>query len=424
MSQYELIENNRERLTEIYGSSSKTLELQKNRYKKLIDKFEENYSTQPTALFSSPGRTEICGNHTDHNNGKVMAASINLDTIAAVAKCKQKISIRSKGYDVLFEVNLNSLEKNDEEEGTTTALIRGICAQFRSLGYKIGGFQAYFSSLVGVGSGLSSSASVEVLIGTILNYLYNDGNIADVTIAQIGQYAENQYFGKPCGLMDQLSISVGGVLEIDFKNNNSPEIDESRFDKEKAGFDIVIVDTGGNHADLTEDYASIPEEMKTVAGEFGKELCRELKLKELLSKIRILREKISDRALLRCLHFLNENIRVDELAEAINKNDYNRFLDIIRESGNSSFKYLQNCYTTKAPDDQGISLALALTDNFINNNNCRGACRVHGGGFAGTIQSFIEEKYTDKYIAYIEKIFGRNSATKINIRKYGSIKVV
>jgi len=289
--------------------------------------------------------------------------------------------------------------------------------------FKIGGFDAYLSSQVGIGSGLSSSASIEVMIGTILNHLYNDGRISPVRIAQIGQFAENEYFGKPCGLMDQLAIAVGGMLEIDFKAQE-PKIIETDFNQEKANFDIIIVDTGGNHADLTHNYAAIPEEMKAVASQFDKESCRELDMPVVLANISVLRDKVGDRAILRCLHFLNENRRVDQLAETIARNDYDQFLRIIKKSGNSSFKYLQNCYPEQEPEDQGISLALALTEHFIRKNNCRGACRVHGGGFAGTIQAFIEREYTDEYIGFMENIFGRNSLTKVRIRDAGSMKII
>jgi galactokinase len=260
------------------------------------------------------------------------------------------------------------------------------------------------------------------MIGTILNHLYNDGRISPVRIAQIGQFAENQYFGKPCGLMDQLAIAVGGMLEIDFKAQE-PKIIETDFNQEKANFEIIIVDTGGNHADLTHNYAAIPEEMKAVASQFDKESCRELDMPVVLANISILRDKVGDRAILRCLHFLNENGRVDQLAETIARNDYDQFLRIIKQSGNSSFKYLQNCYPEQEPEDQGISLALALTEHFIRKNNCRGACRVHGGGFAGTIQAFIEREYTDEYIGFMENIFGGNSLTKVRIRDAGSMKI-
>jgi len=419
----DLIEKSLKSLKRIYGSDKQLLQKQITRYENLVNDFENQFGEKPKSIFSAPGRTEICGNHTDHNNGKVMAASIDLDTIAAVKINDNKIRIRSEGFDPLFEVDLNELKKLPAEEGTTNSLIRGIAAKFKDMDFKIGGFDAYLSSQVGIGSGLSSSASIEVMIGTILNHLYNDGRISPVRIAQIGQFAENEYFGKPCGLMDQLAIAVGGMLEIDFKAQE-PKIIETDFNQEKANFDIIIVDTGGNHADLTHNYAAIPEEMKAVASQFDKESCRELDMPVVLANISVLRDKVGDRAILRCLHFLNENRRVDQLAETIARNDYDQFLRIIKKSGNSSFKYLQNCYPEQEPEDQGISLALALTEHFIRKNNCRGACRVHGGGFAGTIQAFIEREYTDEYIGFMENIFGRNSLTKVRIRDAGSMKII
>ena len=418
----DLIEESLKSLKRIYGSDKQLLQKKITRYENLVNDFENQFGEKPESLFSAPGRTEICGNHTDHNNGKVMAASIDLDTIAAVKKNDNKIRIRSEGFDPLFEVDLNELKKLPEEEGTTNSLIRGIAAKFKDMDFKIGGFDAYLSSQVGIGSGLSSSASIEVMIGTILNHLYNDGRISPVRIAQIGQFAENEYFGKPCGLMDQLAIAVGGMLEIDFKDKN-PKIIETDYDQEKAGFDLIIVDTGGNHADLTHNYAAIPQEMKAIASQFDKESCRELDMPVVLANISVLRDKVGDRAILRCLHFLNENRRVDLLAETIASDDYDCFLEIIKKSGDSSFKYLQNCYPEQEPDDQGISLALALTEHFIRKNNCRGACRVHGGGFAGTIQAFIGREYIDKYIDYIENLFGENSATKVRIRYAGGTKI-
>jgi len=409
-------------MEKLYGSSQSIIEKQKARYKKLIDNFEKTFGESAEALFSSPGRTEISGNHTDHNNGKVLAASIDLDTIAAVRKTDNWIRIKSEGFDPLFEVKIDDLKKKSRESGTTTALIRGIASRFQQLGYRVGGFEAYFSSQVGVGSGLSSSASIEVLIGMILSNFYNSSQLDAIQIAKIGQYAENKYFGKPCGLMDQLSIAAGGVLEIDFEKER-PFVKETHFDQRKAGLDIVIVDTGGNHADLTEDYASIPEEMQSVARQFKQEVCRGLDMSDVLENIDSLRKQVSDRAILRCIHFLKENNRVDNLLKAIDQDNYVQFLNIIQQSGNSSFKFLQNCYSAHAPDDQGVSLGLAITEHFFDKVDCRGACRVHGGGFAGTIQTFIDAKFSQEYVNFIEDIFEKGATTQIKIRDSGVIQL-
>ena len=422
MNKSNLLENSQSALKKLYGPSEDIIKRQNNRYKQLLDNFEETFDHSAEALFSSPGRTEISGNHTDHNKGKVLAASIDLDTIAAVRKISGRIRIKSKGFEPLFEIEIDDLERRADESGTTTALMRGIASRFQQLGFDVGGFEAYLSSQVGVGSGLSSSASIEVLIGMILNQFYNSGQLDAIQIAKIGQYAENEYFAKPCGLMDQLSIAAGGVLEIDFKDEQ-PVVKETHFDQKKAGIDIVIVDTGGNHADLTDDYASIPEEMQAVAHQFDQEVCRGLEMSEVLNNIDSLREQVSDRAILRCIHFLRENQRVDNLLSAIDRDNYDQFLEIIRQSGDSSFKYLQNCYPAHAPDEQGVSLALALTEYFIEEKGCKGACRVHGGGFAGTIQTFIDTEFCQEYVDFIEEIFEEGATTRIKIRKSGVIQI-
>ena len=402
---------------------SKNTDKQKDRYRNLINNFTKEFSSEPEYLFSSPGRTEICGNHTDHNNGKVIAAGINLDTIAAVTpNDDNKVKLISEKFDPVFEVNLDNLEPEPNEEESTNALIRGIASKFDDYGYEIGGFDAFISSQVGVGSGLSSSASIEVLIGTIFNSLFNANEISATEIARIGQYAENVYFGKPCGLMDQLAIAKGGILKLDFKEDQ-PKIHKMSLDQDKADFDIVIVDTGGTHADLTEDYSAIPREMEVVAQEFNQSVCRNINKDKLIEKIPELREDLSDRALLRCLHFLQENKRVDELEKTIIDDHYDKFLQIIQNSGDSSFKYLQNCYTPKMPEEQGISLALSLTDYFFDENEVRGAARVHGGGFAGTIQTFIEREKTEDYRRFIERIFGEKSSTKLSVREHGGVRL-
>ncbi|MCG2715343.1 MAG: hypothetical protein L6422_03495, partial [Candidatus Marinimicrobia bacterium] len=374
----------------LYGKDVRVVQEQIRRYGKIIKQYQNYFSLTPVHLFSAPGRTEIGGNHTDHNAGRVLAATINLDSIAAVAKTHNNaVTIYSEGYTNPFKVVLDDLEPKKKEEETTTALIRGIAARFKELGYNIGGFNACISSNVMVGSGLSSSASIEVLIGTIMNHLYNEGRVSKKEIALIGQYAENNYFNKPCGLMDQLTIAVGGIISIDFRDSKKPVVNKVNFDISSQNYSILVVDTGGNHADLTEDYASIPGEMKSVARELRGEVCRDIAYKDLIEKVRQLRPKVGDRAILRSLHFLGDNQRVLDQVEALEKGDFDTFLGLVNESGNSSCKWLQNCFTIKNPSEQGITLALALTENYLKNSGRKGACRVHGGGFAGTVQVFI-----------------------------------
>ena len=305
---------------------------------------------------------------------------------------------------------------------TTFALIRGIAARFKDLGYNIGGFNAYISSDVLGGSGLSSSACIEVLLGTILNYLYNNGQIDVQQLAMIGQYAENVYFGKPSGLMDQMACAVGGFVTIDFKDPKKPVVRKIDFDFESQNYSLLVVDTGGSHADLTADYASIPNEMKAVAQVLGAQVCRELTKEQVIENIPLIRQKVSDRAILRALHFLNENGRVTKQVKALEEGNFEEFLTLVKDSGNSSWKWLQNCYTTHNPLEQGITLALALTEDFIDSIG-KGACRVHGGGFAGTIQVFLPTDKVKEYIEEIEPILGEGTVTVLNIRPVGAIKV-
>ncbi|MEN8194114.1 MAG: galactokinase family protein, partial [Bacteroidota bacterium] len=398
-------------------------EYQIKRYNRLISSFESTFSEKEYQLFSSPGRTEIGGNHTDHNHGRVLAASINLDSIAAVAANKDnQVTLYSEGYKEPFIVNLNQLSPIKEEEGDTKSLIRGIASRFEQLNYDIGGFDAVMTSDVLQGSGLSSSASIEVLIGTVLNVFYNDSNISADEIAKISQYAENEYFGKPCGLMDQMACAVGGIISIDFEDTENPIVEKIEFDFESTGYDLIVIDTGGNHADLTDEYSAIPSEMKSVANYFGKTFCHEIDFEMLLANISELRLKLGDRAILRALHFLSENERVIKQVKRLRENNFNKFLTLVKESGNSSFKWLQNIYPCSDNKEQGLTLALALTEKFIEEHG-NGVCRVHGGGFAGTIQVFIQNSLTQKYKEYIESIFGIDSATLLSIRSSGSMKL-
>jgi galactokinase len=396
------------------------LSYQKERYEKLSVMFKQAFNHSPEKYFSSPGRTELSGNHTDHNHGKVLAASINLDSIAAAsANDKNEVVLFSEGYSEPFKVNLENLEPVQEEKNTTASLIRGVASGLKNNGYDIKGFNAVITSDVLIGSGLSSSASIEVLIGTIFNHLFNDGQISSTEIAITGQFAENNFFGKPCGLMDQLACATGGIIKIDFSDPAKPEIQQVNFDFDSTGYKLLVVDTEANHSDLTEDYASVPNEMKAVADYFIKNFCSEISMDDLLSEIKSLRKKVGDRAVLRAIHFLQENKRVEKQSNALLDNKFDEFLSLVNESGNSSYKYLQNIYSHHNIKEQSVSLALALTEKFIKENE-KGACRIHGGGFAGTILVFLPEDLVNAYKKFISNLFSEESVKVLSIRKFGA----
>ena len=405
-------------IKELYGKESETVQIE--RYKKAIEKFKEIYGDCEYRIFSASGRTEVGGNHTDHNFGKVLAAGVSLDVIAIVKKTDDSIiEVKSEGFpkDV---VDLSDLSVHENEKENSSALIRGVAAGFKNKNYDIGGFKAYTTSNVLKGSGLSSSAAFEVLIGTILNYLYNDLKASNVEIAQIAQYAENVYFGKPSGLMDQMASSVGSFITIDFKDPKKPVIEKIDFDFSKCGHSLCIVDTKGSHEDLTDEYASIPDEMKSVAGYFSKDVLREITLSDVLENITDLRKKFGDRAVLRSLHFLNENETVEREAKALQNGDFKAFLKEVTKSGNSSYKYLQNIYANKTPQEQGLAVGLNLAEMVLDGE---GACRVHGGGFAGTIQAFVPNNKLEKFIEILNGCFGEGSCHIISIRPVGGIEV-
>lgn len=398
------------------------IELQKERYTKLAGKFEEYFgSDREVEVYSAPGRTEVCGNHTDHNHGCVLAASVNLDAVAVVSKNSNNIvRVKSEGYKI-DAVDLSELGVMPSERGKSEALIRGVCAAFKNRGYGIGGFDAATVSDVLSGSGLSSSAAFEVLIGTILNHLYNDGKIGAVEIAQIAQFAENEYFGKPCGLMDQMACSVGGFVMIDFNDPSKPVIEKLDFDFGACGHALCIVDTGGDHSDLTDEYAAVRGEMEAVAAKFGKNVLRDVDRVEFEKNISVIRDVAGDRAVLRAMHFYNENIRVEKQAKALKSGDFEAFKSLIVESGFSSYMYNQNVYTCKAPSSQPVSVALAICQDVLNG---KGAWRVHGGGFAGTIQAFVPADLLDEFKSRICAVFGEKSCYVLNIRPEGGIKVI
>jgi galactokinase len=409
-------------LIETYGDDKSTMDYQKKRHLTLIEDFKLKFGEDnDVKLFSVPGRTEIGGNHTDHGHGRVLAASVNLDTIAAAApNGKNEITIFSDGYEAEIAVNLDSLEKREDETGTSSALVRGISHALSDAGFSIVGFNAFVKSNILNGVGLSSSAAFEILIGMIFNELFNGNKIDVLTLAKAGQSAEKDYFGKPCGLMDQIACASGGIVAIDFKNYETPEIEKIDFNLDEHGYKLLIINTGGNHINLTEEYSAIPEEMLRVAQVLGKSVIRDVSRKEFFKGMSKIRADAGDRAALRALHFIEENKRVLLQKEALKNSDFKTFFGLVRASGNSSFKLLQNIVTNNKTDEQGIALALAFTEEFFASNNIDGACRVHGGGFAGSIQVYLPTEKVAEYKQFIEPVFGSGSVNEITIRPAGA----
>ena len=408
-----------EALTELYGADQ--LPAQRERYAAAIAEFASLYGEREVSVFTVAGRSEISGNHTDHNHGCVIAASIDLDIIAVAARCETNtISIKSEGFprDV---VSLSERVPDPERYFTSGALIAGVAEGFCRAGLRVGGFVAYTTSNVLKGSGLSSSAAFEDMVGNILNYLYNDGSVDNAEIAKIAQFAENEFFGKPCGLMDQVACAVGGFVSIDFADPKAPVIQKADFDLAAHGYALCIVSTGGNHADLNEDYASVPAEMRAVAQHFGQKTMRGISRAQVIAALPQLRESVGDRAILRALHFLAENDRVAAQSEALKKGDLAAFFDGVIASGISSFCYLQNVYTTKNVREQGLSLALNLAEGFLRG---KGAWRVHGGGFAGTVQCYVPLSDVDAFRKLMDGAFGAGACHVLNVRAVGAGKVL
>ncbi len=413
------MENINSILAKLYGE--KAVAAQKARYEKAEKAFEDIFGKQENVMiFSAPGRTEVGGNHTDHNRGKVLAAAVGLDVIAfAVPSDDGAITVKSEGFPQ-DTVDISDLSVKEADKNTSAALIRGVADGLKRDGFSIGGFKAYTTSNVLKGSGISSSAAFEVLIGTILSHMYNDGKVSAVKIAQIAQYAENVHFGKPSGLMDQMASSVGGFIEIDFRDTANPVIDPISYDLASSGYSLCIVDTKGDHADLTPEYAAIPAEMKSVAKFFGKNELRDITKEQLWDNIAEVRKACGDRAVSRALHFFDENGRADSEAEYLRKGDLDGFLRTVSESGNSSFKYLQNIFAVTDTRSQGLVLGLYAAESVL----CgRGACRVHGGGFAGTIQAFVPDDLLEGFIRKMESIFGKGSCYELYIRPLGGTRV-
>lgn len=406
----------------IYSANKDNRKFYEDRYIAAIDGFCDTFGdAEGLRIFSAPGRTEIGGNHTDHQHGAVLAGSLNLDVIGIAAKNGTNIiRIKSEGYPK-EEISLDDIKVDEKLFGKSSALIAGVISKFIEKGYKVEGFDAYMVSNVLKGSGMSSSAAFEVLVGTIVNYMFAEGEISAVEIAQIGQYAENVFFGKPCGLMDQTASSVGNVIAIDFASTENPVVEKIDFDFAKSGHALCIIDTGADHADLTDEYAAITVEMRKVANYLGKDYLNDVDKAEFMSKIKEIRAAVSDdRAVLRAFHYFNETKRAKEEKEALMAGDFEKFLQIVRKSGLSSYMYLQNVYAASKPQEQAVSLSLALCDEILGD---RGAYRVHGGGFAGTIQAFVPNDMLDEFKSGIEAVLGDGSCQVLAIRPVGGVEL-
>lgn len=413
-------ENARILLGKLYGENA--VDENVARYQDVIRSFEKEFGDREVLLFSSPGRTEISGNHTDHNHGKVLAGSINLDCVGVAAKnMSDKVNIVSETFNQSFTIDLNYLEPSEKKAGTID-LVRGLLQGFKESGYEIGGFDAYITSNVISAAGVSSSASFEMLLCSMLNTFFNEGRMDTVAYAHIGKYSENHYWDKASGLLDQMACAVGGLITIDFYEPQEPVVEKIDFDFGSQNHGLIIVNTGKGHADLSADYSSVPIEMKKVAEFFGKDVCSEVDEKDVIENLAKVREFAGDRAVMRALHFFEENKRVEAEVAALKEGRFEDFLANITASGNSSWKWLQNCYTNSNVQEQGISVALALTELFIAKKQ-RGACRIHGGGFAGVIMAMLPNDLVDEYVEYIEKALGEGNAYRMSIRPYGAICV-
>ena len=410
-------------LLEIYGGD---IEARRDRFISVVDGFSSLYGAdRDISLFSVPGRSELSGNHTDHNHGKVIAASVSVDIIAAAAPSDTgTVRVKSTGFPE-DTVDIAAFSEPDPARyGSSASLIAGCCRGFANAGLKTGGFDAFTTSDVLSGSGLSSSAAFEDMIGTLISHFYNGGSVDYTRIASVSKYAENAFFGKPCGLMDQMACAAGGIVAIDFLSPSEPSVEKIGFDLTAAGYRLVIIDTGGSHADLTADYASIPAEMKKAAAVFDEEVLRDVPENIFLSNIPAVRAAAGDRAALRALHFYSENRRVDIQKKALSENDLPLFLEKARESGESSFRYLQNVFSPSSPAEQGVALALCLCERSLSGTARPSAWRVHGGGFAGTVQAFVPEEETERFVRTISAVFGEGSCHLLGVRLTGAARLV
>ena len=394
----------------------------KTRYDRLHNEFKAFYGKKSnTSFFSSPGRSEIGGNHTDHNRGKVLAAAINLDIISEAAPNNSDvIKLKSFEYNKIDIIDISEKNKKDSEIGRSSSLIRGICSKCIDMGYNVGGFDAFTVSKVLKGSGLSSSAAFEILVVTIINHLFNDDKISPIECAKIAQFAENNYYGKPSGLMDQTACSLGGFMKIDFADPYEPTVKTINTNLSEEGYSLCIIDIGDTHSNKSREYASIPDEMKSVALQLGAGYLSQADEDEFYAKLPAIRSTCGDRAVLRAIHFFNENKRVEAQAVALEKRDMKAFLELVRQSGESSLALLQNIYSEGNPKSQGLGIALALSKQILGNN---GAYRVHGGGFGGTMQAFVPKEFVNSYKAKMESVFGIGSCHTLCVRPIGSCKV-
>ncbi len=423
MKTFELKAALKEGALEKYAHLYSDIATETERFISAIDAFAEKYGAErEISILSVPGRSEIIGNHTDHNRGKVLAGAINRDIIAVVSKNDDGVvRFFSEGYSP-DTVNLSSVgDPTAFKKFTSRALVAGMAQGLMDKGYTLGGFDAYSTTEVLKGSGLSSSAAFEVMIGNIFNHLYLDGKVDNKEIAKLAQFSENVYFGKPCGLMDQMACAVGGFVYIDFADKNQPIVEPIAFDVKGEGYSLCIVNTGGNHANLNDDYASVPAEMRAAAAVLGKEVLSGVTEGELIANAAKIRDEAGDRAFLRTIHFVRENKRVEAARDALKAGEINSFFNSLILSGRSSFQYLQNVYTTINVKEQGLSVALALTDGYLSGKG--GAFRVHGGGFAGTIQAFVKTEELADYMALMDSVFGEGAAMPLNIRPLGAVKL-
>lgn len=382
--------------------------------------FTAVFAAEPESYFSAPGRTEISGNQIDHQRGRVLAGAVNLDTQAAVRRNGTNvIRVQSQGYP-MCQIDLSELSPKKEEVNSTPALIRGVAARFAQMGCNVGGFDAYVESTVLAGSGLSSSAAFEVLVGTIINHLFFDAKATQPEVAQIGQYAENVYFGKPCGLLDQMTSAVGGLVTIDFFDKDNPEVKPVAFDFATSGYALCIIDTRASHADLTDEYSAVPYEMKAVATHLGKEVLSQVDEADFYAAIPELRKFCGDRAVMRAFHYYQENARVPRQVAALESGDFDTFLDLVKDSGHSSYMYVQNVIPCGYKEHQDVAVSLALCEHYLQG---KGAYRVHGGGFAGTVQAFVPQELLDSFKTGIDAALGEGACHVLSIRPQGGVKM-
>lgn len=401
--------------------SERRIGLQRSRYVNLLQEHLKRFNPKEAAFFSSPGRTELCGNHTDHNQGRVLAAAINLDMIAAVSINPSSIwTLYSRDMDCSFQIDIEDCSVREEEKGKTEALMRGIAAGFQALGCHLKGLDISLESQVAVGSGLSSSAALEILLAQIANTFFSEGKLPPLQLARLGQRAENEWFGKPSGLMDQIACAHGGIVSIDFQSPSAPVVTPSEFDFQQAGYDLAVLNCGGGHQDMTEEYAAIPAEMRSVASFFGEESLRRVKREDLLANLNEVRVKAGDRAVLRAIHYFDENRRVASMILALREDRFEDYLVLAQNSGLSSFRFLQNCLPFCSSEQQELALGIALSEEVLRGS---GAVRIHGGGFAGTIQLYIPREQTPAIKTQLEAYFGKGSLSVLKIRKNGAVHI-